>query len=93
VWREGSLNFAVFRSALERRERIGDGPVAKTWFRTLIFACRWFQIESLYRFNGKFSPVWEPRYAVFPGTTALPGVVGAYMEAEAFVIRPKLLRR
>ena len=30
-----SLNFAVFRSALERGEKIGAGPVARLWARVL----------------------------------------------------------
>src|SRR5262249_36535434 len=32
-----SLNFAVFRSALERGERIGAGPVLRIWRRFLMF--------------------------------------------------------
>ena len=49
-----SLNFAMFRAALERGERIGAGPVPKAWRSVLIFMSRWFQIESLYKFNAKF---------------------------------------
>src|SRR6516164_6359286 len=41
-----SLNFAVFRSALARGERIGAGPVLRAWRNILLFASRWFQIES-----------------------------------------------
>ena len=52
-----SLNFAMFRAALERGERIGAGPVLKAWRGLLVFLSRWFQIESLYKFNAKFSPV------------------------------------
>ncbi|HJY68780.1 MAG TPA: phosphatidylglycerol lysyltransferase domain-containing protein, partial [Streptosporangiaceae bacterium] len=53
-----SLNFAVFRAALERGERIGAGPVLRAWRSVLIFLSKWFQIESLYKFNAKFGPVW-----------------------------------
>ena len=63
-----SLNFAVFRAALERGERIGAGPVLRAWRSVLIFMSKWFQIESLYKFNAKFCPVWVPRFFVFPGT-------------------------
>jgi lysyl-tRNA synthetase, class II len=89
-----SLNFAVFRSALERGERIGAGPVLRLWRRILLFASRWFQIESLYKFNAKFDPVWVPRFFVFPGASDAPRVALAALEAEAFLVWPKVeLRR
>jgi lysyl-tRNA synthetase class 2 len=89
-----SLNFAVFRSALERGERIGAGPVLRLWRGILLFASRWFQIESLYKFNAKFAPVWVPRFFVFPGASDAPRVGLAALEAEAFLVWPKLeLRR
>src|SRR6202522_1489310 len=89
-----SLNFAVFRAALERGERIGAGPVLKAWRSVLIFMSKWFQIESLYKFNAKFSPVWQPRVFVFPSTKDAPRIVLAALEAEAFVTMPRLeLRR
>jgi lysyl-tRNA synthetase, class II len=89
-----SLNFAVFRSALERGERIGAGPVLRLWRGILLFASRWFQIESLYKFNAKFTPVWVPRFFVFPGASDAPRVALAALEAEAFLVWPKLeLRR
>ena len=89
-----SLNFAVFRAALERGERIGAGPVLRIWRRFLIFISRWFQIESLYKFNAKFCPVWEPRFFVFPGTGDAVRVGVAALEAEAFLVWPRLeLRR
>jgi lysyl-tRNA synthetase class 2 len=85
-----SLNFAMFRAALERGERIGAGPVLKAWRGLLVFASRWFQIESLYKFNAKFSPVWEPRFFVFPGGRDAPRIAFAALEAEAFLVWPKL---
>ncbi|HEY5984885.1 MAG TPA: phosphatidylglycerol lysyltransferase domain-containing protein [Streptosporangiaceae bacterium] len=89
-----SLNFAVFRSALARGERIGAGPVLRAWRGLLIFMSRWFQIESLYKFNAKFSPLWLPRFFVFPGTTDALRVGIAALEAEAFLVWPSLeLRR
>jgi len=91
--RRVSLNFAVFRSSLERGQRLGAGPVTRLWSRLLIFASRWFQIESLYRFNVKFRPVWEPRFVCFPASRDLPRIALAALEAEAFVNRPQPFRR
>jgi lysyl-tRNA synthetase class 2 len=89
-----SLNFAVFRAALERGERIGAGPVLRAWRSVLIFASKWFQIESLYKFNAKFCPVWQPRFFVFPSTKDAPRIALAALEAEAFLVWPRLeLRR
>lgn len=84
-----SLNFAVFRQALEAGERLGAGPVLRAWRGVLLFASRWFQIESLYRFNAKFQPQWEPRYVCFPATHDLPRVTIAALEAEAFLVWPR----
>jgi lysyl-tRNA synthetase class 2 len=85
-----SLNFAVFRAALERGERIGAGPVLRAWRSVLLFFSRWFQIESLYKFNAKFNPVWEPRFFVFPSGKDAPRIALAAMEAEAFLVWPRL---
>jgi lysyl-tRNA synthetase, class II len=85
-----SLNFAVFRSALARGERIGAGPVLRAWRSILLFASRWFQIESLYKFNAKFCPLWVPRFFVFSGTRDAPRVALAALEAEAFLVWPTI---
>ena len=83
-----SLNFAVFRAALERGERIGAGPVLRAWRGILLFMSRWFQIESLYKFNAKFCPEWVPRFFVFTGTRDIPRIGLAALEAEAFLVWP-----
>ena len=89
-----SLNFAVFRSTLARGERIGAGPVLRAWRGVLLFMSRWFQIESLYKFNAKFCPIWVPRFFVFSGTKDAPRVALAALEAEAFLVWPTVeLRR
>jgi lysyl-tRNA synthetase class 2 len=85
-----SLNFAVFRAALARGERIGAGPVLRAWRGLLVFLSRWFQIESLYKFNGKFQPVWQPRFFVYPSLNDTPRIALAALEAEAFIVWPRL---
>ncbi|MFF0744141.1 phosphatidylglycerol lysyltransferase domain-containing protein [Streptomyces sp. NPDC004111] len=80
-----SLNFAMFRSALARGEKLGAGPVLRGWRGLLVFLSRWFQIESLYKFNAKFRPRWEPRFVVFRTTRDLPRIGFAAMQAEGFV--------
>ncbi len=88
-----SLNFAVFRDAIERGEKIGAGPILRAWRGVLMFASRWWQIESLYRFNVKFRPDWEPRFLSYPSTRDLPRIAVAALEAEAFLVRPHRLKR
>ncbi|MER7045616.1 phosphatidylglycerol lysyltransferase domain-containing protein [Streptomyces jumonjinensis] len=80
-----SLNFAMFRAALARGERLGAGPVLRIWRGLLLFLSRWFQIESLYKFNAKFRPRWEPRFIVFRNARDLPRIGFAAMRAEGFV--------
>ncbi|MFB7555284.1 phosphatidylglycerol lysyltransferase domain-containing protein [Streptomyces brevispora] len=80
-----SLNFAMFRSALARGEKLGAGPVLRIWRGLLIFLSRWFQIESLYKFNAKFRPRWEPRFVVYRTARDLPRISLAAMQAEGFV--------
>jgi lysyl-tRNA synthetase class 2 len=87
-----SLNFAVFRSALERGERVGAGPIMRLWRSILVFASRWWQIETLYRFNVKFRPTWEPRFVCFPGPRDAPRVAIAALQAEAFLVLPPTLK-
>jgi len=62
--------------------------VLRAWRSILLFASRWFQIESLYKFNAKFCPLWVPRFFVFSGTRDAPRVAFAALEAEAFLVWP-----
>ncbi|MFI0908537.1 phosphatidylglycerol lysyltransferase domain-containing protein [Streptomyces sioyaensis] len=88
-----SLNFAVFRSYLERGEKLGAGPVMRITRGTLLFLSRWYQIESLYKFNDKFRPRWEPRFVVFRTTRDIPRIGLATMQAEGYLELPRVLRR
>jgi lysyl-tRNA synthetase class 2 len=88
-----SLNFAMMRQAFAQGERLGAGWAARGWAALLRGLSRWYQLDSLYRFNAKFAPVWIPRYLCYRGALSLPRVSYSAMEAEAFVRRPPLLRR
>lgn len=87
-----SLNFAVFRSALERGGDVGAGPVLRLWRTVLLGASRWWQIESLYRANAKYRPDWVPRFLCFARATQVAPVAVAALQAEAFIVRPSLSR-
>ncbi|GAA3104108.1 phosphatidylglycerol lysyltransferase domain-containing protein [Streptosporangium carneum] len=80
-----SLNFAMFRAVLARGERLGAGPVLRAWYAVLVFFSRWFQIESLYRFNAKFHPQWTPRFVIYPAARDLPRIGISALQAEAFI--------
>ena len=57
---EISLNFAAFAKWLHSPQRASERALAKL----IALGNPFFQIESLYRFNAKFFPRWEPRYLV-----------------------------
>ena len=88
-----SLNFAMFRAVFERTNRIGAGPFLKLTRRVLSLFSRWWQIESLYRANLKFRPIWEPRFLLYPAARDLPRIAVACGRAEGFITAPRLRRR
>jgi len=88
--RRVSLNFAVFRSVFARGERLGAGPILRLWRAVLIWASRFWQIESLYRANAKYRPDWFPRYIMFRNATDLPKISTAALRAEAFLVMPSI---
>jgi lysyl-tRNA synthetase class 2 len=85
---EVSLNFAAFarfiHSPRGRLERVAGRLVRK--------ADTVFQIERLYRFNAKFFPRWEPRYAMYEKLSALPRVALAALWLEGQLPKPRLRR-
>lgn len=58
---EMSLNFAAFARLLREPSNLFE----RTLGRLVTLANPYFQIESLYRFNAKFSPRWQPRYLLY----------------------------
>ncbi|MFE7124555.1 phosphatidylglycerol lysyltransferase domain-containing protein [Streptomyces sp. NPDC057617] len=87
-----SLNFAMFRSVFERGGKLGAGPVLRLWRSLLSFFSRWWQIESLYRANAKYRPIWEPRFMLFEKSADLPRIGVAAGRAEGFLEAPGLPR-
>jgi lysyl-tRNA synthetase, class II len=75
---EISLNFAAFGRWLRRPE----GWFEEVLGRAVSLGNRFFQIESLYRFNAKFAPRWEPRYLVYEGALSLPRTALAALRIE-----------
>jgi lysyl-tRNA synthetase class 2 len=84
--REASLNFAAFARLMHSP----SGRVERLLGRLAALFNPYFQIESLYRFNAKFFPRWEPRYLVYEGALGLPRAGLAAMWAEGQLPKPKL---
>ena len=81
---ELSLNFAAFA----RLQHSPSGLLERALGRLVALFNPLFQIESLYRFNAKFDPRWEPRYLVFESPLALPRVGLATLFAEGQLAKP-----
>jgi lysyl-tRNA synthetase class 2 len=64
--------------------------VLRLWCTVLTFLSRWWQLESLYRANAKYRPVWEPRYLLFEKSSDLPRIGVAAARAEGFLTPPAL---
>ena len=65
------------------------GRVERLLGRIVGLANPYFQIESLYRFNAKFFPRWEPRYLLYEGALGLPRAALAVMWAEGQLPKPR----
>jgi lysyl-tRNA synthetase class 2 len=77
---ELSLNFAAFsrwlREPADRWERLGA--------RLVRHGSRYIQMESLLRFNRKFTPRWDPRYLAYEGRLGFlrAGLASARIEGQ-----------
>jgi lysyl-tRNA synthetase class 2 len=85
---ELSLNFAAFAKWMHSPEKRLERVLGKL----IALGNPFFQIESLYRFNAKFFPRWEPRYLVYEGALGLPRAGIAAMWAEGQLPKPSLRR-
>ncbi len=89
-----SLNFAVFRAALERGERIGAGPVLRAW-RDSCYSCRGGSRSSRCTSSTPSSARNGYRASwCSPAPRDAPRIGFAALEAEAFLVWPTIeLRR
>ena len=87
--RELSLNFATFARWMHSPTRWHERALGKL----VTLGNPFFQIESLYRFNAKFFPRWEPRYLVYEGALGLPRVSLAAAWAEGQLPKPRVRAR
>jgi lysyl-tRNA synthetase class 2 len=83
---ELSLNFATFAKWMHSPARWHERVLGKI----VALGNPFFQIESLYRFNAKFFPRWEPRYLVYEGALGLPRASLAAAWAEGQLPKPRL---
>ena len=86
---EISLNFAAFARWLHSPGSLLERVLG----RVIALANPFFQIESLYRFNAKFFPRWEPRYLLYTGAVGLPRAGLAAMWVEGQLPKPSLRPR
>ena len=87
-----SLNFSFLRAVLAAGAA-SDAPLRLRLVRWLLRRLSGaFQIESLYRFNRKFRPDWQPRYLAVEAPEALPQVALAILRAEGLLSLPWRLR-
>jgi lysyl-tRNA synthetase class 2 len=86
--REMSLNFAAFAKWMHSP----SGHAERALGKLIAVGNPFFQIESLYRFNAKFFPRWEPRFLVYEGRLGLVRGGIAAMWAEGQLYKPALTR-
>ena len=75
---EISLNFAAFARWMHAPRNRAERELG----RLVAIGNPVFQIESLYRFNAKFSPRWTPRYLLYERALDLPRIGLAAMRVE-----------
>jgi lysyl-tRNA synthetase, class II len=86
---ELSLNFAAFARLLHSPKGRHERALAKVVCAT----DRFFQVESLYRFNAKFATRWQPRFLLYEGAFGIPRAGLAAMWAEGQLPKPQLRAR
>jgi lysylphosphatidylglycerol synthetase-like protein (DUF2156 family) len=76
------LNFATMRAVLAGEAGEGVTQRVQAWLLRRMGDS--MQIESLWKFNAKFDPDWQPRYAIYDAPENMLGVAIAVARAESF---------
>ena len=76
------LNFATMRAVLAGEAGEGLVPRVQAWLLRRMGDS--MQIESLWKFNAKFDPDWQPRYAIYDAPENSLAVAIAVARAESF---------
>ncbi len=76
------LNFATMRAVLAGEAGDSVGQRVERWLLKRMSES--MQIESLWRFNAKYDPIWLPRYAVYDAAEHALAVAMAIARAESF---------
>jgi lysylphosphatidylglycerol synthetase-like protein (DUF2156 family) len=76
------LNFATMRAVLAGEAGEGLSQRVQAWALKRMGDS--MQIESLWKFNAKFDPDWQPRYAIYDAPENMLAVAIAVARAESF---------
>ena len=76
------LNFATMRAVLAGEAGEGLSTKVQAWMLRRMGDS--MQIESLWKFNAKFDPDWQPRYAIYDAPENALATVIAVARAESF---------
>ena len=76
------LNFATMRAVLAGEAGEGVSHRVQAWLLRRMGDS--MQIESLWKFNAKFDPDWQPRYAIYDAPENMLAVAIAVARAESF---------
>jgi lysylphosphatidylglycerol synthetase-like protein (DUF2156 family) len=76
------LNFATMRAVLAGETGEGISQRVQAWMLRRMGDS--MQIESLWKFNAKFDPDWQPRYATYDAPENMLAVAIAVARAESF---------
>jgi lysyl-tRNA synthetase, class II len=87
-----SLNFAPFADLLFAETVLSSGQRLERSILMRLKHMLALQLDNLVRFNGQFSPCWEPRYLVVERRGDLPRAAVAAMAAEGYLPHAGLVR-
>jgi len=85
-----SLNFSAFRSILDGEKGSGTTQRIERWGLKKLSSI--LPIETLWRFNEKYMPIWLARYLVYASPEAFVPTVAASLRAESLTEIPVIGR-